>query len=244
MNRITGKRLARVAIAIALTAGAGTALTQDAPTPQERVAMLKQWLQASQQALHHYQWVETTVVTHDGEVASHEEKNCYYDVTGTLVKVPVAESQQKKGPMPGILPPGRLIDKFGEHRAKEMKEYMQSAAELVHSYVPPTPSLIQQSMGSGKMSLEVLEPGREVQLDFRDYLQAGDMLGVQIGLENNQLLGLVVDTYVGDPSDPVTLNVTMGLLPDGTMYAEKSVLDAPNKKVEVTVTNSGYREAE
>jgi len=244
MNTIAWKRLGRFAAGVALTAFAGAALTQDGPTPQERAAMLKQWLQASEQAMHHYQWVETTVVTHDGEVASHEEKNCYYDVTGTLVKVPVAESQSKQGPLPGILPPGRLIDKLGEHKAKEMKEYMQSAAELVHSYVPPTPSLIQQSMGSGNMSLQVLEPGREVQLDFKDYLQAGDMLGVQIGLENNQLLGLVVDSYVGEPSDAVTLNVTMGLLPDGTMYAEKSVLDAPNKKVEVTVTNSGYRQAE
>lgn len=238
------KRLMRVTLAVLLAGATGTVLAQDAPTPQQRAEMLKQWLAASQKALHGYQWVETTVVTHEGKVASRDEKNCYYDVTGTLVKVPVAESQSKEGPLPGILPPGRLLDKLGEHKAKEMKEYMQSAAELVHSYVPPTSSLIQQSMGSGNLSIQVIAPGREVQLDFKDYLQTGDMLGVQIDPQNNQLLGLIVDTYVGEQSDPVTLDVTMGLLPDGTMYAEKSVLNAPNKKVKVTVTNSGYRKAE
>jgi len=211
-------------------------------SPQQRVAVLKEWLQSSQAQLRNYQWLETTVVTHDGEQTSMEEKNCYYDVTGQLQKVPVEQSQAKK-PMPGILPPGRLIDKLGEHKAKEMKEYMKNAADLVHMYIPPTVPLIQKAEDSGNMSLQILAPGREVQLDFRNYLIADDMLGVQINLQTNQLMGLVVDTFLGDDHDQISMDATTGLLPDGTIYPEKIVLSAPAKSVVITVTNSGYRKS-
>jgi hypothetical protein len=44
-----------------------------------------------------------------------------------------------------------------------------------------------------------------------------------------------------DPKDTVTLAVQMASLPDGTNYAQQTVLDATAKKLQVTTTNSNYQ---
>lgn len=217
-----------------------------APTPQQRVAALKAWLKASQAELKHYQWIQTTVVSVDGEEKSKQEDSVYYDVTGKLQKVPVpgeSESSSSGGP-PGILPPGKIIKLIAKHKQEEMKKFINSAVALLHRYLPPDPSLIQQAVDAGNMGIDMVEPGREVELEFKNYLMTGDSLGAKIDLQANRLVGVDVSSYVDDPQDAFTLAVTMGVLPDGTMYMAKSVLDAPEKKLQVTLENSGYRKTE
>ncbi len=63
----------------------------------------------------------------------------------------------------------------------------------------------------------------------------------QIELPTNRLLGLSVNSYLDSTSDAVVLNVTMAVLPDGTIYAGHTELNAIAKKVTVTVDNSDYR---
>jgi hypothetical protein len=50
-----------------------------------------------------------------------------------------------------------------------------------------------------------------------------------------------VNTYMDDPKDKVTLTVQMASLPDGTNYAQQTVLDATAKKLQATTTNSNYQ---
>jgi hypothetical protein len=116
---------------------------------------------------------------------------------------------------------------------------MQSAVQLVHSYIPPDPKRLQQSMDAGKFS--VSPAGQQVRLDFKDYLKPGDLLTARIEAPTNRLLGLGVSSYLDDPSDAVLLDVGMGVLPDGTIYTAKTVLSAKAKGLTVTVENSGYR---
>ena len=103
------------------------------PTPEQRVAMLKQWLQASQAQLRTYEWVETTVITKGGEEKSRKQNTVYYGADGKLQKVPVAGGSEGKSGGP----PGRLMKKAAENKKEEMAEYMEQAAALMHSYVPP-----------------------------------------------------------------------------------------------------------
>lgn len=210
---------------------------------QMRIAALKEQLQASQAQLRKYQWLETTEVLVDGKVKKREQKNCYYDVTGKLQKVPVSEEQQKSGGLPGILPPGRLIKLAEKHKAEELAKYLQDAEALMHQYVPPQQDRIQQAVDAGNLSVNILDPGQRVRLDFKNYLKPGDTLGAEIDLQANRLLGVTVSSYVdnNDPQDAVTLNVTMSVLPDGTIFVGKSTLNAPSKNVQVVVDNSGYR---
>ena len=201
---------------------------------EQRVAMLKQWLQASQAQLRTYEWVETTVITKGGEEKSRKQNTVYYGADGKLQKVPVAGGSEGKSGGP----PGRLMKKAAENKKEEMADYMEQAAALMHSYVPPDPNRIQQAVNNGKLSVT---PGQRVRLDFRDYLKSGDLLSVEIEAPTNRLIGMAVTSYLDTPKDEVRMNIGMGVLPDGTLYTGRTTLDAVAKGVAVTIENTGHR---
>ena len=207
---------------------------QAQPTPQQRAAAMKQQLQASQAKLRAYEWIETTVVTKDGEESARTQKRCYYGADGKLQKTVLEQtSSQPRG--------GPLRKHRAEEKKKEMTAYMQSAAELVHAYVPPIPGLIQRSVDSGKLAVQMLDPGRRARLNFGDYLKPGDSLGIDIDMTTNRPLGISVDSYLDSRDEPVRLGVTMSALPDGTIFVQRSQLEAKAKGVVVVVENAGYR---
>jgi hypothetical protein len=207
-------------------------------TPQQRVVMLKEWMKASQAHLRAYEWIETTVVSKDGEEKSRSQNSCYYGVDGKIQKVPVASSGSESEP--GLRRRG-LRARIAEEKKEELTEYMKSTVALVHSYVPPDPARIQQCVNAGKLSVDMVDPGHRDRLKFRDYLKSGDVFGFDIELPTNRLLGMQVSSYLDSPEDAVVVHVTMGVLPDGTIYAEKMTLDAQAEEITVTVENTGYR---
>ena len=239
---LTGNSAAAGSAAIPLLAQAAKPGTeQAAPTPQQRAAIIKQWLQASQVQLRNYEWIETTVVSKGGEEKSRKQNTCYYGVDGKLQKVPVAGgTEEKAGGPPGIMIPGKILKKIGEKKQAELAAYMQSAIALIHSYMPPDPNRLQTAVGSGKLSVNMLQPGRRVQLVLRDYLKPNDSLSIDIELPTNRVIGMHVTSYVDKPDDVVQLDVTMGVLPDGTIFAQKTLLNAQSKDITVTVDNSGH----
>jgi hypothetical protein len=204
------------------------------PSIQERVAALKATLGASQANLRHYEWIETTVVSLKGEEKSRKQQRCYYGADGALQKV-VVDASPPPATKPGLR--GRII----ANKKAELTDYMRSAVSLVKSYVPPNPSKIQAVKDAGKVSIDILDPGKRARINFRDYEKPGDNLGIQLDLANNGILGLMVATYLDSPQDVVTLNVAMGQLNDGTTYASNISLDAQAKDLTVTVQNTGYR---
>lgn len=212
---------------------------QAPPTPQQRVDALKQWLAYSEKQLRAYEWVETTVITLDGSEKSRTVKRCYYGVDGKLQKVVLQATPEQGGGPPGPL--GALMKKAAENKKQEMAAYMKKAADLVHQYIPPVPGFIQQSIANGKMGMQMLEPNRRVRLTFGDFLKPGDSLGVEMELPSNRLLAMAVTSYLDTTADAVALNVSMGVLPDGTIFAGRTQLDAKAKGLIVTVENSGHR---
>ncbi len=205
------------------------------PAPDERVAALKQSLQQDQARLRQYEWIETTVVSLKGEEKSRKQNRCYHGADGSLQKVPVAEAAPQ-----GRKPRG-LRGKIVENKKEELSDYLERAVGMVKLYVPPDPGLIQRSKDAGKASLHMVEPGRRARLEFRDYVEPGDVLGVEVDLAANRVLGLSVATFLGSPADPVALDVRFGRLTDGTGYPAQVRLDANAKNVRVDVQNTGYR---
>lgn len=207
---------------------------QPQPTPQQRAAMLQQWLKASQAQLRAYEWIETTVIAKDGQEKSRKQNRVYYGADGKLQKVPLADPDAQPAGREG-----RLGKRVKEAAREEITGYMQSAVELVHEYVPPDPARIKQSVDAGKFSAS--PSGQQVRLDFRDYLKPGDTLSARIEIPTNRLLGIGVASYLDAPQDAVNLDVAMGVLADGTIYSAKTVLDAKAKGITVTVENTGHR---
>jgi hypothetical protein len=222
-------------LAAALLAGSSIGIAQ-APQPSlpERVAALKTGLAASQAALRHYEWIETTVVTLNGEEKSRKQQRCYYGADGSLQKV-VVDASPPPPTKPGLR--GRII----ANKTAELTDYMKSAVSLVKSYVPPDPSKIQAVKDAGKVSIDVLIPGQSARINFRDYQKPGDNLGLAIDLASNRIAAVTVATYMDSATDVVTLNANMGQLNDGTSYASDITLNAQAKNLTVTVQNTGYR---
>ena len=117
---------------------------------------------------------------------------------------------------------------------------MQRAAALIHSYVPPAPPAIQAVKDAGRLAVSP-QPGGAVRLTLPQYLKAGDTLTVEVDPAANHLLGLTVDSFLDTPDDKITLAVQMTTLPDGAVYASRTALDAPAKKIQVVITNTGHR---
>jgi hypothetical protein len=204
------------------------------PSVQERVAVLKATFAASQANLRQYEWIETTVVSLNGEEKSRKQQRCYYGADGVLQKV-LVDASPPPPTKPGLR--GRII----ANKTAELTDYMKSAVSLVKSYLPPDPARIQASQDAGKVSIQVLDPGKRAQVNFHDYQKPGDNLAVVINLANNVVAGIGVSSYLDSATDVVTLDAKMGQLNDGTIYTSDITLNAAAKNLTVTVQNTGYR---
>ena len=219
--------------AFSLTSGILNAQTPQ-PSLQDRIAGLKTTFAVSQTNLRHYQWIETTTVSVNGEQKSQKQQRCYYGADGTLEKV-LIEGTPPPAAKPGLR--GRII----ANKTAEMTAYMQSAVGLVKSYVPPDPAKIQAARDAGNVSLQVLDPGKLAQVNFKSYEKPGDNLAIQVNLANSVVAGLGVSSYLDSPTDVVTLNAVMGQLDDGTIYTSNITLVAAAKNLTVAVQNAGYQ---
>jgi len=209
-------------------------LVAQSPDLQQRVGAMKQSFQQSQQRLRSYEWIETTTFSLKGDVKSQKQNRCYYGADGKLQKVPLSATpapQKKRG----------LRGKIAENKKEELSDYMAQAVNLVKLYVPPIADQIQQSVRSNNASIHVMDGGARAAVEFRSYVQPGDSLTITIDIRSNQVLSASVLSYLGNPEDAVNLNVQFGTLNDGTIYASDVKLNAPNKKVEVMIQNTGYK---
>jgi hypothetical protein len=234
MRRTSMRRIMAAAAVLTGILVATPGVAQGGGDMQERVAALKKSMAASQQALRTYQWVETTTVSMKGEQKSMKQESCYYGADGKLQKTPIAASPPPKEK-------GGLRGKAIASKKAELSDTMKQAVGLVKTYVPPNPAMIQRSVDAGKASMEVLQPGKVVRLVFKDYELPGDSLSITMDLATNHLMAISVASYLGSPSKPVTMNVTMGSLTDGSTYAATTQLSLPSEKLEVNVASSGYR---
>jgi hypothetical protein len=199
---------------------------------QQKLAAVKQSVAANQQRLHQYQWVETQQITLKGEPKPPKQNLCKYGPDGQVQKVPIGEqqAQQPSG--------GRLKQRVVEKKKEEMQDYMQDVKSVIALYVPPNPQKMQQAFQSHNVSL--VPGGGVVQLVFKNYAQPGDQMTLSFDQASKKIQSLNVDTYMGQAKDVVTLAVQFASLPDGTNYAQQTVLDAKAKQLQVTTTNSQY----
>ena len=134
---------------------------------------------------------------------------------------------------------GRVVEK----KTDDIKEYMEKAVNLVHAYVPPSPERLQILKDAGKVAIQILEPNKRVQVQFRDYHQDGDMLGIELDITNNLLLGYQVSSFIDKPEDAVNLNVSFATLADETVYASTVALDAKAKEIHGRCAELGLRQS-
>ena len=229
----------RSAVAQGLAMIAALALSQRAgaqalPGLQEKLAAGKQSAAQNQLALRSYTWVEKTELSLKGEVKNTKLNSCRYGPDGKVQKTPIGDPtpppQKKRG----------LRGKVIEKKTEEMKEDLQAATALVHQDVPPDPGLMQVVMNAGKASLAQQGPGA-VALKFPGYVKAGDALTLTFDTAVKAMRQISVASYMDAPSSPVTLDVAMQSLPDGTHYPATVTMKLPASQIEVRIANTNYQ---
>ena len=229
-----------VGMATTLSAGQQPAAAAGQPDP---VAALKQSIGDGTKKLAQYEWVETTVVKLKGEEKTRKQNRCYYGADGKVQKVAIGDAPKSEQGAGGGRPGkrgGAVKAKIIENKKEDMQEYMQQAAALIHSYVPPQPQQIQAVKDGGRLAVNP-QPGGKARIEMKQYLKPGDSLTIDLDTAANRLLGLGVNSYLDKPDEPVTLAVQMNTLPDGALYAAQTTLDAKAKNIQVVITNSGHK---
>jgi hypothetical protein len=202
------------------------------PELQEKLAAVKAVAAENKQQLRQYQWIETTQLTLKGDQKPPTQNSCQYGPDGQVQKTPI-------GPPPEQPSGGRLKERIIEKKKAEMKDYMQDVKGVLAMYVPPDPQRMQQAYQAGNVALNPV-PGA-VNLVFTNYAQQGDKMTLTFDTAAKKITSLNINTYMGQEKDVVTLHVQMASLPDGTNYAQQTVLDATAKQLVVTTTNSNYQ---
>jgi hypothetical protein len=223
------KRLLIIGTVVLLTTV--PALPQN-PELQEKLAAVKAVAAENKQKLQQYQWIETTQLTLKGDQKPPSQNSCHYGPDGQVQKTPI-------GPPPEQPSGGRLKERIIEKKKAEMKDYMQDVKGVLAMYVPPDPQRMQQAYQAGNVALNPV-PGA-VNLVFTNYAQQGDKMTLTFDTAAKKITSLNINTYMGQEKDVVTLHVQMASLPDGTNYAQQTVLDATAKQLVVTTTNSNYQ---
>jgi hypothetical protein len=215
---------------IALAAGFPL-MAQDSAV-QDRLAMVKQAMVANAQKLHQYQWIETTQLTVNGDAKPPTQDSCQYGANGTVQKTPIGPPPQQPGG-------GPLKRRIIENKVAEMKQYMGDVKGLLAMYLPPNPQKMEQAKQAGNLSINPV-PGA-VNLVFSNYAQPGDQMTLSFDTAAKKVSSVIINTYMGTPQDVVTLQVQMASLPDGTNYAQQTILNATAKQLVATTTNSQYQ---
>jgi hypothetical protein len=238
MKKINWLNLLQIVITALMAGFMASAYSQEAQTMtiDQRVSTLKQSLMEDMTRIRQYEWIETTIISLKGEEKSRALNRCSYDPDGKVQKTLLTAPPEEKGKK-------GLRGKIAKTKKEEMTTYMTQAVNLVKSYVPPDPVKIQTAKDAGKFSIQMTEPGKRAKLEFRDYSLPGDVLGIEVDLLTNRLLGLQVSTYLEKPEDVVTMNASFNTLQDGTGYPAQIVLDVKAKEMNISIQNTDYKKA-
>lgn len=227
--------LVGLALLVALSATAPAQAGGGAnPELQQKLMALKQASAQNKRKLHQYQWVETTQITLKGEQKPEQVYQCSYGPNGQVQKVPLGAPPQANQQRGGLR--GRIVEK----KTDEMKAYMQQVQSLLSLYVPPNPQLMQQAFQKKNVSMDKTMGTNLVQLVFKNYAKEGDRMTIAFDTSTHKISTINVNTFMDGPSDAVTLSVQMASLPDGTNYAQRTVLNATAKQIQVSTTSSNY----
>lgn len=234
MKAASFRTVASVVIAAALAASAMGQAAAGGDKSQ-LIQKLKASTAENKRKLQQYTWLETQQVTLKGEPKPEQAFSCQYGPDGRVQKTSLGAPPEPTGGKGG-----KLKQHIVEKKTAEMKQYMQEVQGLIALYVPPNAQGMQKAYAAGNVSISSTLGSHTAELVFTNYVQPGDRMTISFDSATRKIQSLNVDTYLDKEKDAVTLAVQFASLPDGTNYAQQTVLDAKAKQLQVTTTNSNY----
>jgi hypothetical protein len=202
----------------------------------QRIIALKARMAEDQAVLHRYEWLETTTISLKGEVKGRRLRHCSYDTDGVLRKVPFnpAAPEHKRFRQTG------KDERKAETEEGELTKYMQEAVNLVHQYVPLNPNGIKAVSDENKLWFSVSDPGRQGQLNIKDFLVQGDYVILDMDLTNDRPLALKIGSFLDTEGVPAFLSVTFGSLYGTAAFVREAVFEAKEMGLQISVKNTDF----
>lgn len=200
---------------------------------KDKLAAIKQAAAENKAALSQYSWTEHVQVSLNGEVKTTRQRSCRYGPDG---KPQCTDS----GPAPEQQPQRGVMGRLRAEKKEEFVDYIKQVRELIATYVPPDAVKMQAAHEAGNVSLS-RPGGGEAGLVFKNYSLPGDSMTLDFSTAAHKLAALDVNSYLGEASSTVTLNVQFASLPDGTNYPAQETVNAAGKGLQLAITNSDYQ---
>jgi hypothetical protein len=200
----------------------------------QKLATVKESVARNQAGLTEYTWTEHTVITVKGEANRTEISTCRYLPDGQIQRSPVSTAAETHS---------ALKARIFEKKYAAIGASIRQSLDLLHRYLPPSAGRMSAAYQAGNASLCPAAPA-EITLCFRNYLQSGDSLAFAFDSATRSLRKVTVDTYLGEPKDPVTLSAAFEKLPSGPNYASASTLNEKAKGIQILIQNTNYQKME
>lgn len=201
------------------------------------VAVLKQNLQTSKEALKHYEWIEATTISVNGEEKSKTENRCYYDASGKLTKVATGGGKEEKGP-------GGLRGKSAAKKKEAMSASAKQSVALLESYFPLDAALIQKAKDEGRFAVRPTDASGKTGIDIKSYKKPGDQVSITWDTKTNQVTNVTISSFLtAIDKDAVNAMADYTAMPDGVSYPASKTLEVKSQALVVKTTNSGYKKS-
>jgi hypothetical protein len=213
----------------------GPALAQvPDPNLMREVSAIRAEVARSSAALRQYSWTEETDILVKDDMKSSTSLLCSYNDMGVLVKTPAGPAKEEKGG------PGAVSKRPMVRMKADMEDYIGRAVSLIKAYVPPKPDQMQYLLENGYAYLGKSEGGKS-EIRFKRYYQDGDSLVYTYDSATKVLLKINIESNLGSPKDPVTVEAIFERLPDGVNHMATTTLIAKAKKVRINTRNTKYK---
>jgi hypothetical protein len=235
--RFENYKLLPLVVAVLTVFGlSGSTLHAQNPEIQMRLAELKESMARNKAQLAQYSWTQQDIISIKGE----EKKEELFQV-----RLGPDGKPQKTNLDPNMSDEERhrhgLRGRIAEKKIDEYKDYIGEMRSLLQQYVPPDRSLLDRAYQQGNVMIGPAGVPNEVKILITNYLKPQDSVTLTFDKPQKRLLGILISSYLDDPTDAVKLNVQFSNLPDGTNHVSSAVLDGVKKQLTIAETNTNYQ---
>ncbi len=229
MNRkMTGFVFAGMVSALMLT----VSVHGQVPNGSENLQQLVQRISAARgqnmQAIKAFTWNQRTEVRKDGEITSTRLELVRYDARGQLQRTVLSETKPKEKK--------RIAGRIQAKKMAEAQAWGESVKALLMRYSLADPESLAGFLGKAAYGLN--QSADISELNARNVIQQGDRMAVQVNKESHQILG--AEVFTSFEMDPVYLQMTHDVLPEGPSYVRQMTLTAESKGLQLLVENFNY----
>jgi hypothetical protein len=166
----------------------------------------------------------------DGDVKNTSVAQVHVGPDGKMEKTPLDSPDQQSQKKPR-----GLKGKIAAKKMAEIKSYVERLMNLCGTYIKPSPERLQQAAKEGRAELVQNVGSSVVQLRFKDYNKAGDVLAISVDRQTMSMHALEASTYLDGEDDPVSLSMEFDALQDGTSYMKLMSIGAAAQKLALKV---------